>query len=165
MPPRAFHAQSSFCAAAVTIRASRLECAEIGSQAMTTEKALIVGEITHFPSFCAFAFKEDNPSVVTWIDFWAVEPCSSAEADYARGRRYADEAIWHVRATGQPVFIECVLIFMGIKLRERERCVGGLEQGFIDRIANDFPNAMDNVLMRLLQRNLKKKNPVRWAIQ
>src|SRR6266481_8524003 len=125
---------------------------------MTAENALIVDEVTHFPSFCAFAFKEDNPAVVTWIDFWAVEPCSSAEADYARGQRYADEAIWHVRATGQPVFIECVLMSMGIKLRERERCAGGLEQGFIDRIANDFPRAMDKVLMRLFQRHPRKTN-------
>ena len=132
---------------------------------MITENALIVDEITHFPSFCAFAFKEDNPSVVTWIDFWAVEPCRNAEADYARGQRYADEAIWHVRATGQPVFIECVLIFMGIKLRARERCAGGLEQGFIDRIASDFPSAVDKVLVRLFRRHPKKMNLVRWAIQ
>jgi hypothetical protein len=119
---------------------------------MATGNALIVDETTDFPSFCAFAFKKDNPSVLSWIDFWAVEPSSSAEADYARGQSYADEAIWHVRATGQPAFIECVLIFMGIKLREKERCAGGLEQGFLDRIANDFPGAMDKVFMRLFRR-------------
>ena len=39
---------------------------------------------------------------------------------------------------------------MGIKLRERNRGAGGLEQGFTDRIADDFPGAMDVVLMRLL---------------
>ena len=132
---------------------------------MASENILIVNEITHFPSFCAFAFEDDNPSVVTWIDFWAVEPCSCARADYARGQRYADEAIRHVRATGQPVFIECVLIFMGIKLRERKRCAGGLEQGFTDRIANDFPGAMDRVLMRLFRRHPRKLSPVHWAMQ
>jgi hypothetical protein len=119
----------------------------------------------HFPPFCVFVFEEDSPSVITWIDFWALEPCRNAEAGYARGQRYADEAIWHVRATGQPVFIECVLIFIGIKLRERDRCAGGLEQGFIDRIANDFPGAVDNVLARLFRRHPKKMKPVRRAIQ
>jgi hypothetical protein len=87
---------------------------------------------------------------VTWIDFWAVKPCGNAAADYARGRRYADEAIWHVRTTGQPVFIECVLVFMGMKLRDRE--AGKLEQGFVDRIVSDFPDAMNEVTNRLLRR-------------
>ena len=121
---------------------------------MTIETAdvLMVDQAGDLPTFCARAYKDDNPSVVTWIDFWAVEPCSSVEADYARGQRYADEAIRHVRSTGQPVFIECVLVFMGIKLRETERCAGGLEQGFVDRIAGHFPGAMDKVLMRLLWR-------------
>jgi len=117
-----------------------------------------VDKITHFPSFCAFTLREDDPHAVAWIDFWAVEPCSDADADYARGQRYADEAIWHVRTTGQPGFIECVLIFMGIKLRERNRCAGGLEQGFTDRIAEEFPTVMDVVLMRLLHYRQSKSS-------
>jgi hypothetical protein len=127
---------------------------------MTTETAdvLVVNRTGDLPTFCALAYQDKNPSVVTWIDFWAVEPCSSVEADYVRGQRYADEAIGHVRATGQPVFIECVLMFIGIKLRETDRCAGGLEQGFIDRIAGHFPGAMDNVLMRLLRRHPKTLN-------
>jgi hypothetical protein len=74
---------------------------------MTTETAdvLVVNRTGDLPTFCALAYQDKNPSVVTWIDFWAVEPCSSVEADYVRGQRYADEAIGHVRATGQPVFI------------------------------------------------------------
>ena len=127
---------------------------------MTTETAqvLVVDRTGDLPTFCALAHQHENPSVVTWIDFWAVEPCSSVEADYVRGQRYADEAIWHVRATGQPVFIECVLMFIGIKLREKERCAGGLEQGFIDRIAGHFPGTMDNVLMRIFRRHPKMLN-------
>ena len=131
---------------------------------MTSENALVVDKTTHFPSFCAFAFKDDNPRVVTWIDFWAVEPGNNAEADYARGQKYAEEAIWHVRATGQPVFIECVLIFMGIKLRERNRFAGRLEQGFTDRITRDFPTVIDTVLMRLVRHHPRKLNPVSFAI-
>ncbi len=113
---------------------------------------LIVDRTSDLPTFCALAFRDDDPSVVSWIDFWAVEPCSSIETDYLRGRRYGEEAIRHVRATGQHVFIECVLMFMGIKLRQRNRCAGGLEQGFIDRVAGDFPGATDKVLTRLLRR-------------
>jgi hypothetical protein len=123
-----------------------------------TADVLLVDRTGDLPTFCQFAYQDENPSVVSWIDFWAVEPCSSIEADYARGQRYADEAICHVRTTGQPVFIECVLMFIGMKLREANRCASGLEQGFIDRIAGHFPQAMDNVLMRLLRRHPKPLN-------
>ena len=128
---------------------------------MTTKTAdvLVVDRTGGLPTFCALAYQDENPSVITWIDFWAVEPCCcSGEADYARGRCYAEEAIRHVRANGQPVFIECVLMFIGIKLREKNRCASELEQGFIDRIAGDFPSAMDNVLMRLFHRRPKMLN-------
>src|SRR5215467_5106291 len=130
------------------------------SSALTTETAdtLIIDRLGDLPTFCAFACQDGNPSVVSWIDFWAVEPCGSGDADYLRGQRYAEEAIWHVRATGQPVFIECVLMFIAIKLRQKERCAGGLEQGFIDRIAAHFPGAMDNVLMRIFRRHPKMLN-------
>ena len=111
---------------------------------MGSKNIFVADKITHFPSFCAFALREDDPRAVDWIDFWAVEPCSNAEADYARG-------LWHVRTTGQRAFIKCVLIFIAIKLRERNRCASGLEQGFTDRIADDFPGVIDIVLMRLLQ--------------
>jgi hypothetical protein len=80
-----------------------------------------------------------------------VEPCDSGEVDYQRGQRYADEAIWHVRVTGQRIFIECVLIYMAIKLREDNRRACGLEHGFIDRIAGHFPGALDSALMRALR--------------
>ena len=120
---------------------------------MGTETAdmLIIDRLHKLPTFCAFACQDDNPAVVTWIDFWAVEPCGSGEADYLQGQRYADEAIWHVRATGQQVFIECVLVFIAIKLRENDRRAGGLEYGFVDRIAGHFPGAIDNVLVRSLR--------------
>lgn len=123
-----------------------------------TADILLVDRTGDLPTFCALAYRDENPSVISWIDFWAVEPCSSIEADYARGQRYADEAICHVRTTGQPVFIECVLMFIGIKLREADRCAGGLERGFIDRIAGHFPLAMDNVLTRLLRHCPKTLN-------
>jgi hypothetical protein len=130
------------------------------SSAMNTETAdvLVVDRTGDLPTFCALAYQDGNPPIIAWIDFWAVEPCSSVEADYLRGQRYADEAIRHVRVTGQRVFIECVLMFIGIKLRERDRCAGGLEQGFIDRIAGHFPGATDKVLMRLLRHHPKTLN-------
>jgi hypothetical protein len=126
---------------------------------MGSENVLVVDKITHLPSFCAFAFKEDDPRGPAWIDFWAVEPCGNADADYARGQKYADEAIWHVRRTGQRALIECVLIFMGIKLGERNRGAGELEQGFTDRIAEDFPRVMDVVRMRVLHYRQGKSRP------
>ncbi len=131
---------------------------------MGLENVLVVDNVAHFPSFCAFAFREDDPRAVAWIDFWAVEPCSDAEADYARGQKYGDEAIWHVRTTGQPAFIECVLIFIGIKLRERNQCAGGLEKGFADRIAEEFPGVVERVLMRLLGWRPRRPRPAGFPI-
>ena len=120
---------------------------------MTTETAgmLIIDRLDNLPTFCAFSCQDGNPSIVTWIDFWAVEPCGIGEADYLQGQRYAEEAIGHVRATGQHVFIECVLVFIAIKLRQSDRCASCLEHGFVDRIARHFPGALDNVLMRSLE--------------
>lgn len=123
-----------------------------------TADVLLVDRTADLPTFCALAYGDENPSIVSWIDFWAVEPCSNIEADYARGQRYADEAICHVRTTRQPVFIECVLMFIGIKLRATDRRASGLEQGFIDRISGHFPRAMDNLLMRLLRHPPKTMN-------
>src|SRR6516165_2897331 len=108
---------------------------------MTTEPpdTLVIDRLDKLPTFCAFTCQEDNPSIVTWIDFWAVEPCGSRETDYSRGQSYAEEAIWHACTTGQHVFIECVLIFIAIKLRQNDRPAGGLEHGFVDRIVRHFP--------------------------
>jgi hypothetical protein len=131
---------------------------------MGFENVLVVDKNAHLPSFCAFTFKEDDPCAVAWIDFWAVEPCSNAETDYARGQKYAEEAISHVRTTRQPAFIECVLIFIGIKLRERNRCAGGLENGFADRIAEEFPGVMERVLMRVLAWRPGRSRPAGFAV-
>ena len=124
---------------------------------MTTETAgmFVIDRLDDLPTFCAFICQDGNPPVVTWIDFWAVEPCGSRESDYLRGQRYADEAIRHVWTTGQQVFIECVLMFIAIKLRENDRRAGGLEHGFVDRIAGHFPGAMDNVLVRSLRHHAR----------
>jgi hypothetical protein len=121
---------------------------------MTTEspETLVIDRLDKLPTFCAFTCRRDNPSVVTWIDFWAVEPGGSREADYSRGQRYADEAISHAWTTRQHVFIECVLIFIAIKLRKDNRPAGDLEHGFVDRIVRYFPASIDNVLARSLRR-------------
>jgi len=120
----------------------------------TGSAAFIVDHAGRFPTFCAVAFRNEKRAAVTWIDFWAVKPSGDSAADYARGQRYADEAIWHARATGQPVFIECVLMFMSMKLRHRD--AGELEQGFVDRIVNAFPRAVDEVIIRLSRHRLKR---------
>ena len=116
-----------------------------------TSDVFVIDSLHNLPTFCAFTCQDNNPSIITWIDFWAVEPCDSGEADYLRGQRYGDEAIFHVRATGQRVFIECVLIYMAIKLREDDRRACRLEHGFIDRIEGQFPGAIDKALARALR--------------
>lgn len=113
----------------------------------TADTAFIIDRGGTFPTFCAVSFNATGNAVAPWVDFWAVTPCGDPAADYTRGQRYADEAIGHVRVTGQPVFVECVLVFMSMKLRFRE--AGDLERGFVDRIASHFPHAMDGVMRRL----------------
>jgi hypothetical protein len=121
---------------------------------MTTGNAVFtVDHAGSFPTFCAVAFHGGGEAAVPWIDFWAVSPCGDPAADYARGQRYADEAIRHVRTTGQPAFIECVLVYMSLKLRHRD--AGELELGFIDRVGRDFPRAMDDVMTRLSRFRLR----------
>jgi hypothetical protein len=107
-----------------------------------------------FPTFCAVSFRDADYTVEPWVDFWAVSPSGDPAIDYERGQRYAIEAIGHARLTGQPVFIECVLMFMSLKLRHRD--AGALECGFVDRIAGDFPDAIDGVMHRLVQCRLKR---------
>jgi hypothetical protein len=107
-----------------------------------------------FPTFCAVSFRGADRAIEPWVDFWAVSPCGDPARDYARGQRYAAEAIGHVRITGQPVFIECVLVFMGLKLRHRD--AGELEHGFVDGIAGDFPDAMEGVMHRLAEYRVKR---------
>jgi hypothetical protein len=120
---------------------------------MTTANATsIVDNAGRFPTFCAVAFRNERQAA--WVDFWAVKPSSGAAADYARGQRYADEAIRHVRTTGQPAFIEGVLLFMSMTLRHRE--AGESERGFIDHILNDFPRALDDVITRLARQHLRR---------
>jgi hypothetical protein len=111
----------------------------------TANAAFIVDNAGRFPTFCPVAFHNERQAA--WVDFWAVKPSGDAATDYARGQRYANEAVRHVRTTGQPVFIECVLLFMSMKLRHRE--AGDLERGFIDRIVNEYPRALDDVITRL----------------
>ncbi len=127
---------------------------------MTAEIAdvFVINSLDGLPTFCAFARQDSNPSVIDWIDFWAVEPCESGDGDYLRGQRYGDEAIFHVRATGQRVFIECVLIYMAMKLREGRRGACGLEHGFIDRIAGHFPGVIENALARTLRHHPRALN-------
>jgi hypothetical protein len=117
-----------------------------------TTAVFTIDDAGSIPTFCAVAF-HGGDAAVPWVDFWAVDPCGDPAADYARGQRYAVEAIGHVRSTGQPAFIECVLVFMSMKLRHRD--AGELELGFVDRIANDFPHAMDEVMSRLSQFRLR----------
>jgi hypothetical protein len=124
---------------------------------MTTGNAVFtVDHAGRIPTFCAVGFRGGDCAAVAWIDFWAVDPCGDPAADYARGRRYADEAIGHAQATGQPAFIECVLVFMSLKLRYRD--AGELELGFVDRIAADFPDAISGVMTRLSRVRLRRMN-------
>ncbi len=114
-------------------------------------RTVIADRLAQFPTFCAVVRKEDDPSVVKWIEFWAPKSTGDIEWDYVAGELYGEEAIQYVRNHDKPEFLTCVLLSIGMVLHFESRCAGLLERGFIDRVLKDFPDAVDRVFMLVHQ--------------
>jgi hypothetical protein len=84
------------------------------------------------PSFCGPILKLDDPSLVTWIDFWAATPSGDPVADRARGESYADEAALYEER--RPNFISCVIVMINLHLKWEHIQFGPLEEGFLSRL-------------------------------
>jgi hypothetical protein len=107
--------------------------------------------LSHFPTFCTPVLKDDDPALAIAINFWAVNPTGDAEADLFLGDLYGQETVAFIRAHDEPAFLGCVLMWMGARLLDDERCVGPLERGFLDRVRTDCPEAVDRFLMTYFQ--------------
>ena len=83
------------------------------------------------PSCCELV-AGDNEFGLTGIDFWIALPSGDDFTDREWGDRYAAEVIRHARETGQPLFVDCVIMSMTMGLSERYGAVkrDKLEQSF-----------------------------------
>jgi hypothetical protein len=62
---------------------------------MSSGRTFLIDRGGNFPTFCAVSFHGADHAVEPWVDFWAVSPGGDPTADYARGQRYAAEAVGH----------------------------------------------------------------------
>jgi hypothetical protein len=108
-----------------------------------------VEHLAGFPIFCLGGSKDDDPSVLAWIDLWGVEPCGGDVADYARGLFHGDEAVQHARERGGSDFVEAVLMFMAHRLHHEQRPASSLEWGFVDRVLMDYPGIVERLVARI----------------
>ncbi len=79
-------------------------------------RTVIADRLAQFPTFCAVVRKEDDPSVVKWIEFWAPKSTGDIEWDDVAGELYGEEAIQYVRNHDKPEFLTCVLLSIGMVL-------------------------------------------------
>lgn len=101
-------------------------------------------KLAGLPSFCRPVLDVDNPSLMKWIDFWAVEASGDNDIDRARGESYADEAITYARCIGQPGFVDCVVVSVALLLLNASS-LNPLPNGFIDRIIEAEPDCVARI--------------------
>jgi hypothetical protein len=88
------------------------------------------------PEFCKPSLREDNPSVMTYLDGWEVKATGDALVDAATGRRYADETVSYARETGSPAFISFVLDAINLKtVMNQANPLTAIEIAFFHRLA------------------------------
>ena len=88
------------------------------------------------PEFCKPSLREDNPSIMTYLDGWEVKPTGQPKADAETGRRYAEEAVSYARQTGSPAFISFVLDAINLKtVMSQANPLSVIELAFFDRLA------------------------------
>jgi hypothetical protein len=92
-------------------------------------------EFSDYPVFCQPVLKEDNPSLVTWIDGWAVYPTGDFEQDKKIGYCFADIAIRFAREKQNAGFVYMVLGAINFKTLNRMIIPGGIEYGSFQRVS------------------------------
>jgi hypothetical protein len=122
-----------------------------GCAPMSIERA------AELPICCAPIFGGD-PTEIAGINFWAVEACDDAEGDHAWGEFLAEDVVRYVRERDQPEFLTVVLLWIGASLHFEERCAGPLESGFVYRVLQDYPDAIDQLFMAVHQQHPERLN-------
>jgi hypothetical protein len=112
-------------------------------------KPIAAEYLASLPSFCMAIFQNGDPHRAPWIDFWAVEPSGDSSADYACGDRLGVEALEHARKTGEPKFVDCVILWMNFVFRSEGKELGPLEHGFLHRVLRDDVQLADRLLAQI----------------
>jgi hypothetical protein len=89
-----------------------------------------------YPVFVQPIMCPDNPRMVCGLDGWRVSPTGNWSDDFQTGSWFADDAVFWSRLMG-PGFLKLVLCSLASKGGTK---FGGLELGFLDRIAR-YANA------------------------
>jgi hypothetical protein len=105
-----------------------------------------IEHLAELPVCCAPIFGDD-PMKIVGINFWAVEASGDAEGDHAWGEFLAEDVVRYVRERDQPEFLTVVLLWIGAILHFEERCAAPLENGFVYRVLQDYPDAIDQLFM------------------
>jgi hypothetical protein len=123
---------------------------------------------TDIPTFCELILKEDDPTMAVGIDFWPAtlndlllgEPCLPGDEriDYDLGDLFGQEAVWFIRHRHGPALLAAILMWMGYRLHNEQRCPGLLEHGFLDRIKSDCPDGVDWVVMEHFRHHPEQRN-------
>jgi hypothetical protein len=99
-------------------------------QGASSEKA---GERKSFPPFVQASY--DQSDLLLALDGWVVEPVGEHKADWMTGMHYAELALKFAHDEKNPEFVTFVLMTMLTKSRESGIKPGGIEAGFVCRIA------------------------------
>ena len=101
-----------------------------------TDDGFPVSQFGELPEFCKPSLREDNLSIMTYLDGWEVKPTGNIAADAGTGRRYAEETVSYARLTGSPAFISFVLDAINLKtLMNQANPLTAIEIAFFDRLA------------------------------
>lgn len=77
-----------------------------------------------------------DPALASSFDGWVVEPSDDVQADYKKGVEYADFALRQVVSGDNPGALTFPMTCMIAKLINGEIEKGGIERGFMDRVAS-----------------------------
>jgi hypothetical protein len=108
---------------------------------------------TDIPTFC-----ELIPATLN--DLLLGEPCLPGDEriDYDLGDLFGQEAVWFIRHRHGPALLAAILMWMGYRLHNEQRCPGLLEHGFLDRIKSDCPDGVDWVVMEHFRHHPEQRN-------
>jgi hypothetical protein len=104
------------------------------------------------PTFCVPILKDGDPT----IDLWPAtlnalrpaEPCLPGDhMGYDLSALFGQETVWFIRNSQGRSLLAAVLMWMGFRVHNEQRCPGPLERGFLSRIESDCPDAVDWVVM------------------
>jgi hypothetical protein len=114
--------------------------------------------LADLPFCCAPVPTEEDSSQAASVNFWDVEASGDADGDYAWGEFLAEDAIRYVREHPGTEILTGILYWMGGALHFEDRCLGPLEKGFVCRVLQDYPDALDRTFAAVYRQHPEQLN-------